>query len=373
MVDDDRVSRSLHTRLMTASGYKVREAGDGMEALAQLTPEPDLILTDISMPRLDGVALLRRVATEHPDIPVILLTGNPDLRSAIAAVEFGAHRYLIKPVNPVELQATVGKCLRLRRLAKLRREASVIQRDETRSTRRDDLGPKLAAAFKGLRLVWQPMFDASGSVTAYEGCMRTPEPGLTRPEEVLAAAAQLDVNNDLGRTVRRVAATSAPKAPGGTLIFVNMQASDLLDPELIDPRAPLSKFAGRVVLELTEQTSSEGIHDLTDRIGRLRSLGYRIALDDLGSGYASLSLFAAIDPEFVKLDTSLVRNLHEAPHKLQLARSLAAVFKDMGKICIAEGVEKVEERDLLFEAGLDWLQGYYLGRPADTFEIKKTE
>jgi EAL domain-containing protein (putative c-di-GMP-specific phosphodiesterase class I) len=371
VVDDDRVSRTLHSRLMTASGYSVLEAADGMEALAQLSPEPDLILSDITMPRLDGVALLRRVATEHPDLPVILLTGNPDLRSAIAAVEFGAHRYLIKPVDPAELQNTVAKCLRLRRLAKLRREAAGIRRDETISIRRDGLGSRLGLALAELQLVWQPMFDTADSAVAFEGCLRTPQPGLRTPGEVLQAANSLDVSHELGRAVRRVAAQSARSAPPGSLIFVNMQASDLLDPELVDARAPLSAHAGRVVLELTEQTSSEGIHDLSDRLGRLRALGYRIALDDLGSGYASLSLFATLDPEFVKIDMSLVRNIHRAPHKMQLARSLAAVFKDMGKVCIAEGVEAPEERDALREAGFDWLQGFLLGRPAEGFEITR--
>lgn len=370
LVDDDPVSRALHTRLMSGTGCLIREAVDGQDALEKITPEVDLVVTDIEMPRIDGISLLRRIGTEHPDLPVILLTGSPDLHTAIAAVEFGAHRYLVKPIDPEELKRTVQRCLRLRRLATLRRAAEGIQREETLSFRRDGIGLRFGRALRQIRLVWQPICDHGGDVVAFECSMRSGEPGLENPAELLAAGQALGISNELGRAVRKAAADAVAKAPANVLLFVNVQASDLLDPELLDPKAPLSAHASRVVLELTEQTSSDGILDMAARMTRLRELGYRIALDDLGSGYASLSLFASLDPEFVKLDMSLIRNVHEAPHKLQLVRSLAAVFREMGKTCIAEGVEVAEERDRLREAGLDWLQGYLLGRPSERFEVR---
>jgi EAL domain-containing protein (putative c-di-GMP-specific phosphodiesterase class I) len=109
-----------------------------------------------------------------------------------------------------------------------------------------------------------------------------------------------------------------------------------MDPALYFPTAPLTRLAEHVVLELTDRESLEHVTDVRDRIERLRALGYRIALDDVGAGQAGLDTFSRLEPEFVKVDTSIIR---------------------------AEGVETEEERGSLLETGCDFMQGYFLGRP----------
>lgn len=161
-----------------------------------------------------------------------------------------------------------------------------------------------------------------------------------------------------------------PKAPTDALLFVNLHALDLMDEALLSPTSPLSAVADCVVLEVTERTSLDEVTDPRPRIAELRRMGFRIAIDDLGAGYAGLTSFATLEPEFVKLDMSLVRDVHKSPMKEKLVGSITSLCKELGMMVVAEGVETALERDMLVALGCDLLQGYLLampGRPFPTF------
>ncbi len=102
-------------------------------------------------------------------------------------------------------------------------------------------------------------------------------------------------------------------------------------------------------------------------IAELRGLGFRIAIDDLGAGYAGLTSFATLEPEFVKLDMSLIRGVDKNPVKEKLVRSMTTLCKDLGMSVVAEGIETIEEREALVHAGVDLLQGYLLAKPGKPF------
>jgi EAL domain-containing protein (putative c-di-GMP-specific phosphodiesterase class I) len=101
----------------------------------------------------------------------------------------------------------------------------------------------------------------------------------------------------------------------------------------------------------------------------LRELGFRIALDDLGAGYAGLTSFALLEPEFVKLDMSLVRDVHQNATKQKVIGSMVRLCHEMDKQIIAEGVESRDERDALVELGCDLLQGYFFAKPGKAFPV----
>ncbi len=151
------------------------------------------------------------------------------------------------------------------------------------------------------------------------------------------------------------------------MLFVNLHTHDLLDEDLFERDRPLARIAPQVVLEITERASLHHIHDLQARIGRLRDMGFRIAVDDLGAGYAGLTSFAHLEPEVVKLDMSLVRNVHAQPTKQTLVRTMIAMCHELGMQVVAEGIETPEERDAILEAGCDLMQGYLFARPGPSF------
>jgi EAL domain-containing protein (putative c-di-GMP-specific phosphodiesterase class I) len=150
-------------------------------------------------------------------------------------------------------------------------------------------------------------------------------------------------------------------------LFVNLHPRDLEHPSLLDPNAPLAAVAKRVVLEITERASLGGIADVPNRIAQLRALGYRIAIDDLGAGYAGLTSFAVLEPDVVKLDMTLVRDTDTKPTKQKVIASLCGLCHELGMLVVAEGIETPGELACVRELGCDLFQGFALARPGPPF------
>jgi EAL domain-containing protein (putative c-di-GMP-specific phosphodiesterase class I) len=217
-------------------------------------------------------------------------------------------------------------------------------------------------------MAYQPIVRVPDrSLFGYEALLRSDQKALAHPGAILDAAERLGTLDDLGRTIRAAACAPLATAPPGAALFVNLHSRDLMDDNLLSPKSPLSEHAHRVVLEITERASLDQVKDLRPKLTELRRMGFRLAIDDLGAGYAGLTSFATLEPEFVKLDMSLVRDIHRNHTKETLVRSMVSACRDLGMLVVAEGVETPEERDLLVALGCDLLQGYLLGKPGRPF------
>jgi len=375
IVDDDEVLSGVFARAL-AVDYLVQSARDGREAARLLETESfDVVVTDISMPEMTGVELLQIVRNHDLDVPVVLVTGAPDIASAARAVEYGAFRYLEKPVSTRILQEVVHRAAQLHELARIKRQAMALLRDRA-SEASDRAG--LASAFTGilgtLSMHFQPIVRSSTrSVFAYEALVRSPSPTLPNPPALLEAGERLGRMNELGRVIRERVARVMPSVPSDEIVFVNLHPLELGDEELISPEAPLSAHASRVVLEVTERARLEDVSDLDERIRALRSLGYRLAVDDLGAGYAGLTSFVRLDPEFVKIDMTLTRDLHRSETKRVLVRSALDLCREMSIRAIVEGVETKDELRALSGIGADLLQGYLFGKPGEALRPVASE
>ncbi|HET6585279.1 MAG TPA: EAL domain-containing protein [Nannocystaceae bacterium] len=367
IADDEDLVRNALARILERAGFEVATVADGEEAARVAKRERfDAVVADVCMPGQDGVGLLRELRDHDVDLPVILLTGAPALESAIAAVDLGAFTYLVKPVESARVIEVVRKACRLRELAELKREALALQREAALgSSDRLTLQNEFGRAMDSLWMAYQPIVRASdGSSYGYEALLRTREASLPHPGAVIDAARRLGRMNDLGRAVRQAAARPwlAPGERGH--LFVNLLATDLDDATLLSAESPLAAIASQVVLEITERTALDEVHDVPRKVGRLRELGYRIAIDDLGAGYSGLTSFAQLEPEVAKLDMSLVQGVAESPTKRRIVRSVRELCSEMGILVVAEGIERAEDHRVLVELGCDLLQGYLFGRPA---------
>ena len=374
LVDDDPAILKATQRVLEAVGHHVVTCSSGSEALALLASQAfDVMLSDLQMPGLSGLNLLRAVREHDLDLPVVLVTGNPEVQTAADAVEYGAFRYLIKPVPTEELTSVVGRAGSSGQMARLKREYV----EEFGSGRfkvgdRAGVDAVLNRALSSLWTAYQPIVRASDSgVVAYEALMRVEDPTLPNPGAMLDAAERADRLHDVGRAVRGSVVIASQGAENDWLLFVNLHPKDLLDSTLYASELPFTRLAPRVVLEVTERMSLDHISDVHDRIASLRALGFQIALDDLGAGYAGLTSFTQLEPDFVKLDMSLVRDVHQNQTKQKIVRSMVRLCHDMGKLIIAEGVECIEERDVLALLGCDLLQGYFFAKPGRPFPTVK--
>lgn len=372
LVDDDLPLLRACARVLARAGFEVTATTTGGEAVALVRKGPpfDVILSDISMPDLDGVALLREVRRLDPDARVVLMTGGPTVETAMQAVELGALRYLPKPVEPALLVEVATRAVQLRRQARLQREAVQLARaGGVPPGARSALEDAFESALERLWMAFQPIVRWSERrVVGYEALLRSDEPSLASPLALIDAAERLGRIHDLGRAVRREVGRRSVEAPEGALLFVNVHPLELGDPELYAPSAPLGGIARRVVFEVTERASMDGVGDLAARVAALRGLGYRVALDDLGAGYAGLANFTRLEPDYVKLDRELVQGLDRSSRKRSVVRAtLRLCVEELGVGVVGEGVESAEELEALVGQGCDLLQGFFLARPGREF------
>jgi EAL domain-containing protein (putative c-di-GMP-specific phosphodiesterase class I) len=370
LADDEPMLLRGLLRVLNRAGFEVVTANDGNEAARLLGDmEFDAIVSDISMPGMSGIQHLRTVRDRDLDVPVLLVTGAPAVETAVEALEYGAFQYLTKPVDLKQFEHAVEKAVQLHRIAKKEREAlALLGTQQATLSDRAGLGASLDRALQTLWIAYQPIVRAGDrTLFGHEALLRSGEPSLPHPGAIIEAAERLDRLNQLGRAIRSSSAPAVEKSDDVGLLFVNLHTRDLLDPTLTSPDSPLSRIASRVVLEITERASLAEISDTQSRVARLREMGFRIAIDDLGAGYAGLTSFALLEPEIVKLDMSLVRNVHRQSTKQKLIRSMTSLCKDMGMMVVGEGVESVEERDALLELGCDLLQGYLFAKPGRPF------
>ena len=361
VVDDDELVRRTIRHVLQRAGFETIGAAGGAEALRIAREEAlSVALVDYRMPGMDGLSLLARLRDVQPSMVRLLVSGALDVDVMVDAVNRGeVARIIQKPVHPKDLVATVREAIETAERAGLRWQRA-------RDTAHQEQGRALDAliARGGISLGLQPITRADDRRTvAFEALLRCDCPTLTGPEQVLAAAEAHDAVHALGRAVAHAAAEWLSKVPAPIQLFLNLHPDELTDAEALMIRmGPLRAHARRVVLEITERSSLIGRPGWAASVGRLREAGFRIAVDDLGAGASSLAALADIDPDIVKLDMSLTRDLDREPRKQRLVDLLCRFASTTGAQVVAEGIETQEEAQTATGLGVDLLQGWYLGR-----------
>jgi EAL domain-containing protein (putative c-di-GMP-specific phosphodiesterase class I) len=372
LIDDDFSVRKMHAKVLSRAGFRVEAAASGAEALALLERGLRIgaVVTDLHMPGIDGLSFMKAIRKIDLDVPVIVVTGYPSLESAVRVIEYGGFRYLTKPASATELVAAIRSAVSMHRLALLKRRALELYESERwHFGDRASLESTFDQAIEQLWMAFQPIVNfRKREIVGYEALVRSTHPALSSPGPLLGAAERLGRVGELGQRIRRHVVDAVLAAPVETLIFMNLHAADLNDDALYSKTSALCACAPRIVLEVTERSSLDRVSDVKGRAQTLRSLGYKLAIDDLGAGYAGLSSFSQLEPDIAKLDMSLVRDIDNSTQKQSIVRSMLEVCsKELGVDVICEGVETVAERDMLDKLGSETQQGYLYGRPSAGF------
>lgn len=222
---------------------------------------------------------------------------------------------------------------------------------------------------------FQPVFRADGqTVWGYECLMRgvTDEGKIIYPGELLAWASQERLTFMLDRICRETHIRNAKKTlPDNVSILINFLPTAIYEPSYcLKSTIAAAKSAGiepdRIVFEVVETEAVDQREHLTDVLMYYREKGFRIALDDVGEGFAGLNMLADLNPDVIKIDMSLVRTAVSSPIHTAICGALASIAKQCNRLCLAEGIETAEQFELMKSLGVDLFQGFYLARPAAT-------
>ncbi len=359
LVDDEPAVTAAFSTLLRRAPYEIVVANSARAALAILAESRiDVIVSDMDMPEMTGGELLARVRAEYPKTTRVALSGRARLEDTIHAINDAAvFRFLVKPCPPAELTRCIDEAIAVRRAQHASVPPIMTPSDEV-----------FTRALDSLWIATQPIVSVrERRIIAYEALVRTREPSLPHGGAIIELAEKTGRVREIERLIRRAAADVVERLPADTQLLVNLHPSALDDPDLVDEDSPLAKYPARVTFEITERARLKAEGPAWDAISTLRKRGHKIAVDDLGAGYAGLTSLVTLQPDIVKLDMELIRNVDTSPTRSKLVASLVALSRQLDVRVIAEGVESIGECQALLTLGCDWMQGYYFARPGPSF------
>jgi EAL domain-containing protein (putative c-di-GMP-specific phosphodiesterase class I) len=309
-----------------------------------------------------------------------------DLKAAADRVEGHLNRKLVRFASPylgTLRRVTVGFALAFfnplvlpeRLVTRLVEEAWScvhVQRAQRDLQNRCDLQEVLLA--DQLSTVFQPIVQLRGrQVLGYEALSRGPAGSVYQmPLRLFAMAEEADLVFELDRKCRRRALAAAIALPVHAKLFVNVFPSAMYDPEfqgtaLVRLAEEQGLSPDRVVLEITERSAIENYDLFAEALAELTRFGFSIAVDDVGAGYSGLEKIAHLNPRYLKFDRELIRNIDSSYIRREMTRALKAFADRIGSTIIAEGIERDRELQTLLELGIEYGQGFLLGRPDPAF------
>lgn len=224
-----------------------------------------------------------------------------------------------------------------------------------------------------LNSAFQPIFPIHDLSTPYaHECLvrgATPDGSVISPGQLFDAAQSATLLFQLDRAARAANVRNATKAGVSGNLFINFAPSSIYDPDsclrsTIDVVEECNLDRSNVVFEVTETEKVRSTEHLSNILESYRASGFRVALDDVGSGYSTLNLLPELRPDIIKIDRELVDHVDGDKFKQAIVSKLIALAKQLEIQVVAEGIERREELEFLAEHDVDYVQGYLLGRPA---------
>jgi PAS domain S-box-containing protein len=225
-----------------------------------------------------------------------------------------------------------------------------------------------------LNIVVQPIVDLhSGRLVGGEALSRFAGHPNPTPDRWFADADAVGLGLELELMAVRAALVQRARMPRSTYLSINVSPATACSTALGELLG--SSSCDGLVLELTEHADVEDYPRLHEALACMRSRGVRVAVDDTGSGFASLRHILNLRPDIIKLDLALVRDIHTDPARRALAQGMLIFAREIGAEIVAEGIETVAELSVLRDIGIPHGQGYHLGRPGplplpDSFPVR---
>jgi EAL domain-containing protein (putative c-di-GMP-specific phosphodiesterase class I) len=366
VIDDNLANVDLVKKLLRGEGLNRVTTETDSRRVAALLPSvnPDLVVLDLHMPHVDGPATLETITqfAAGTYLPVLVLTADVTSEARDRALELGARDFLAKPFDLTEVTLRIANLLETRQLY-----AALRNTEGTDDLQPEEDGPTRARVEAVLHdssvtPFFQRIVDIDTMTdVGHEALARFVQPHERGPAGWFSDALRIGLGTELEWLAVTKALPFLETAPPETFLALNMSPAAILHLR----RESLCDLAlcPQIVIELTEHVPIEDYSALHDALREMRANGARLAADDLGSGYAGFRHLIALEPDIIKLDISLVSNIHCSRGARALTTALVAFAADVDAVVIAEGVEQAPELAELADIGVHWAQGYFLGRP----------
>jgi EAL domain-containing protein (putative c-di-GMP-specific phosphodiesterase class I) len=299
-----------------------------------------------------------------PLVPAIVETGTPQ-----AFADWGTRAGFFLAIG--QAMAWVMNRRRMAAMALVESKRTIsdlatrleVRERETASRRQAAERIRGVLADESINIVFQPIANLrNGGVVGVEALARFAAEPKRSPDRWFAEAWEVGLGTQLELMALRRAVAWADRLPAELFVSVNVSPGTLTSPEFQDILH--SVMPGRLVVEVTEHAAVEDYRALAEPLVNLRARGARLAVDDVGAGYASLRHILRLAPDVIKLDVDLTRGIDADRARHALAAGLIAFAAELGAAVVAEGIETGEELDTLRGLGASFGQGYYLARPA---------
>lgn len=382
IVDDDCELGSFVVEVLERAGMRSTIAGNAVEFLELLSPGYQIIFLDLVLPEMDGIELLRKLSERGCRTPLVLMSGLGS-RIMQSAMELGEALglnicgRLIKPFRRAELESVV--------LEIAGHSGDMVVRPQA-APRELEIGSpaQIEEAFARHEFVpyFQPQVDLrSRTVVGLEALVRWrhPELGVLCPIRFLPsieAAGLMDRLNweMITQGLQFLQRLGDDQLPLPTL-SINISSDALRDLTFPDTLAAMLRShrvaASRIVLEITEGSLIDDLSSALDVLTRLRMKGIRLSVDDFGTGYSMMQQLRHIPANELKIDRAFVMHLPEAAADRVMVQKIIELGHDLGMKVVAEGVESVEQMELLTRIGCDVAQGYLLSQPLSEAGIRE--
>ena len=223
-----------------------------------------------------------------------------------------------------------------------------------------------------MTLHYQPIVDgASGKIVGFEALARWfhSELGHIPPDQFIAVAEKTGIVTDITLNLFEQAVQQLKNWPEPLYLSFNLSVQDVINRKTLDLlKRILDKHlvsTSRVQFEITETIMMTDLDHCSNITREMQQMGFKVALDDFGSGYSSLSYLHKLAFDTLKIDRSFVHNLHLDHRSQGIVKTILALCTSFNVSCTVEGVESEEQKDLLLALGCQYMQGYYFYRPAD--------
>jgi EAL domain-containing protein (putative c-di-GMP-specific phosphodiesterase class I)/AmiR/NasT family two-component response regulator len=373
IADDDAQVREILAALIDSEpSLELTDAVcDAEQAImASARRPPTVAVLDVRMPG-GGEMAARGIKRVSPETRVLALTASDDRATVLGMLAAGADGYLVKGISVDAIVAAIVHAAAGPGSLSAEVTGDVIQelserlqahwRNEEHSRSREER-VRQTLEHGVLSMVFQPICTLAGEMVGAEALARFDCEPRQGPDRWFTEAGNAGLRQELEIAAARMALEALPSLPDSLYLAINVSPATLASTPF---RELLAQSDGsRVVVEITEHAPIDDYEILRGSLASLRTFGARVAIDDAGAGFASLRHILRLDPDFIKLDRTLINGI-DADRTLQaLAAGLIAFAQTIDAAIIAEGIERAEEVEMLAQLGVGLGQGYLFARPA---------